>query len=64
MLDAARGGNLTISNDPGTAIAEAPALAGYMPQLARHLLSDSLRLHAVPSAWLGDARAPGAMPEE
>ncbi len=57
LLDAARGGNLTISNDPGTGVAEAPGLAAFMPALARHLLAEPLLLDAVPSMWLGEPQA-------
>ncbi len=64
MLDAARGGNLTISNDPGTGLAEAPALAGFAPRLARHLLGEALRLDGVASAWLGDTRALAELPAD
>ena len=62
MLDAARGGTLAISNDPGTAIAEAPGLAAFVPDLARRLLSEKLLLDAVPSAWLGDPGALAGLP--
>ena len=43
LLDAIRGGSVRMVNDPGSALAEAPALAAFLPQLARRLLGEDLR---------------------
>ena len=55
LLDAARSGTVRIVNDPGAGFAEAPGLAPFLPDLARTLLGEDLRLPAAPSFWLGDA---------
>ena len=57
LLDAARGGGVRISNDPGTALVEAPVLAAWLPALCRRLLGEPLKLSSVPTMWLGDAPA-------
>lgn len=58
LLDAMRAGGIRVVNDPGSHLAEAPALAAFLPALARHLLGESLALESVPTLWLGD---PGAL---
>jgi uncharacterized circularly permuted ATP-grasp superfamily protein/uncharacterized alpha-E superfamily protein len=57
LLDAVRAGSLHIVNDPGSAAAEAPALATFLPALAERLLGQTLRLPSVPTLWLGDPAA-------
>jgi uncharacterized circularly permuted ATP-grasp superfamily protein/uncharacterized alpha-E superfamily protein len=53
LLAAVRG-TVRIVNDPGTGFAEAPALGAFMPDLARALLGEELRLRNVDTIWLGD----------
>ncbi len=55
LLDAARGGGVRISNDPGTAVVEAPVLAAWLPALSQRLLGETLKLASVPTMWLGEA---------
>ena len=38
LLQAIRAGNVLIANAPGSAFLESPALLGFLPALARHLL--------------------------
>jgi uncharacterized circularly permuted ATP-grasp superfamily protein/uncharacterized alpha-E superfamily protein len=57
LMDAARGSMVRISNDPGTGVAESPALAAWMPSLALRLLGERLRLASLPTMWLGNPRA-------
>ncbi len=57
LMDAARGGLVRITNDPGSSAAEAPALAAFLPALALRLLGETLSLPSVPTLWLGEARA-------
>jgi uncharacterized circularly permuted ATP-grasp superfamily protein/uncharacterized alpha-E superfamily protein len=57
LLDAWRGGTVRIVNDPGTALAEAPALAAFLPQIAKQLLGEELLLGGVPTMWLGHPQA-------
>jgi uncharacterized circularly permuted ATP-grasp superfamily protein/uncharacterized alpha-E superfamily protein len=56
LLAAARDG-VRIVNDPGSGLAEAPALAAFLPDLARRLLGEDLALPSVPTVWLGNAAA-------
>jgi uncharacterized circularly permuted ATP-grasp superfamily protein/uncharacterized alpha-E superfamily protein len=58
LFDALREGSVRIVNDPGSGAAEAPALAAFLPALARRLLGEELLLPQVPTLWLG---APGAV---
>ncbi len=57
LIDAARGGGVRIVNDPGAGFAEAPALAAFLPVLARRLLGEELLLPSVPTLWLGQEGA-------
>ncbi|MDB5372045.1 MAG: hypothetical protein JWP04_687 [Belnapia sp.] len=61
LLDAARGGAVKIVNDPGTGFAEAPALAAFLPDLARRLLGEELLLPGARTLWLGDPAARAAV---
>ncbi|MBV8401327.1 MAG: circularly permuted type 2 ATP-grasp protein, partial [Acetobacteraceae bacterium] len=56
LLDAARDGAVHIVNDPGAGFAEAPALAAFLPDLARRLLGEQLMMPSVLTLWLGDPR--------
>ena len=64
LLDAARGGAVKIVNDPGTGLAEAPGLAAFLPDLARRLLGEALRLPGARTLWLGDPVARAAVGED
>jgi len=57
LLDAIRRGGVRVLNSPGTELAEAPALAAFLPALCRSLLGEPLRLATVPTLWLADASA-------
>ncbi|HEX4369653.1 MAG TPA: circularly permuted type 2 ATP-grasp protein [Rhodopila sp.] len=54
LLDAIRGGAVRIVNDPGSGLTEAPALAAFLPALARRLLGEDLRLASQATLWLGE----------
>jgi uncharacterized circularly permuted ATP-grasp superfamily protein/uncharacterized alpha-E superfamily protein len=56
-LFAAARNHVRIVNSPGSSLAEAPALAAFLPDLARRLLGEELALSSVPTVWLGDAAA-------
>ena len=64
LLAVARGGGVRIVNDPGTELAEAPALAAFLPAVARHLLGEDLALPGVETRWLDDAAARDAVLRE
>ncbi len=57
LMDAVRSGAIRLANDPGTAVAEAPALAAFLPALCTRLLDERLELPSIPTMWLGEARA-------
>ena len=61
LLEAAREGGVRIVNYPGTELAEAPALAAFLPALARHLLGEDLALPGVETHWLDDPAARDAV---
>jgi uncharacterized circularly permuted ATP-grasp superfamily protein/uncharacterized alpha-E superfamily protein len=54
LLDAIRAGSVRLVNDPGSGLAEAPALAAFLPKLARRLLGEDLRLASQATLWLGE----------
>jgi uncharacterized circularly permuted ATP-grasp superfamily protein/uncharacterized alpha-E superfamily protein len=54
LLQAVRAGNLLVANAPGSAFLESPALLGFLPALARHLLGEELSLPALPTWWCGE----------
>ncbi|MDT8264295.1 circularly permuted type 2 ATP-grasp protein, partial [Roseomonas sp. DSM 102946] len=57
LMDAARNGAVRIVNDPGADMAEAPALAAFLPRLCELLLDEALRLPGLRTLWLGDPAA-------
>ncbi len=57
LLGAARSGKVTVANALGSGVVEAPALAPFLPGLARHLLGEDLRLPALDVWWLGEKPA-------
>lgn len=48
---------LRIVNHPGAGLVEAPALAPFLPALARRLLGEELAVASVPTVWLGEVEA-------
>ncbi|QHI97281.1 A circularly permuted ATPgrasp family protein [Xylophilus rhododendri] len=63
LLQAVRAGNVLLANAPGSAFLESPALLGFLPALARHLLGEELTLPALPTWWCGeDAARENAVP--
>jgi uncharacterized circularly permuted ATP-grasp superfamily protein/uncharacterized alpha-E superfamily protein len=53
LLQAVRGGNVVIANALGSGLVEAPALLTFLPQLARNLLGEELRIPSVATWWCG-----------
>jgi uncharacterized circularly permuted ATP-grasp superfamily protein/uncharacterized alpha-E superfamily protein len=64
LMDAARGGMVRITNDPGTGLVEAPALAAWLPALSLRLLGERLKLPSLPTMWLGESRARALVHDE
>jgi uncharacterized alpha-E superfamily protein len=46
-----------MANLPGAAFLESPALLGFLPALAKHLLGEELHLPALPTWWCGERAA-------
>lgn len=57
LLQAVRAGNVLVANAPGSAFLESPALLGFLPALARHVLGEELRLPALHTWWCGERSA-------
>lgn len=57
LLEAARGRAVSVVNGAGSGLAEAPALAAFLPDLARRLLGEELAIPGVPTSWLGACNA-------
>jgi uncharacterized circularly permuted ATP-grasp superfamily protein/uncharacterized alpha-E superfamily protein len=56
LLEAARAGNVSISNALGSGAVESSALLAFLPALAARLLGEDLRLPNVATWWCGQAR--------
>ncbi|MGH7789168.1 MAG: circularly permuted type 2 ATP-grasp protein, partial [Candidatus Binatia bacterium] len=54
LLQAARQGHVAVVNPLGSSVVENPGLMAYLPQLARELLGEDLKLPSAPSWWCGD----------
>lgn len=54
LLDAIRGGSVRMVNDAGSALAEAPGLAAFLPALSRRLMDQDLKLPSQATLWLGE----------
>jgi len=57
LLQAVRAGNVLVANAPGSAFLESPAMLGFLPALARHVLKERLLLPALPTWWCGERSA-------
>jgi uncharacterized circularly permuted ATP-grasp superfamily protein len=64
LLEAARDGGVRIVNYPGSSLVEAPALAAFLPALARHMLGEELALPGVETHWLDDLAPNGPAARE
>ena len=54
LLDAMRSGSVHIVNHPGSALAESPGLAAFLPGLARQILGEDLITPSQATLWLGE----------
>ena len=57
LLQAIRAGNVLVANAPGSAFVESPALLGFLPALAQHVLGEKLSLPALATWWCGEHSA-------
>jgi uncharacterized circularly permuted ATP-grasp superfamily protein/uncharacterized alpha-E superfamily protein len=56
LVEAARAGNVAVANALGSGAVETPALAAFLPGLARRLLGEELRLPSVATWWCGQEK--------
>ena len=56
LVEAARAGNVVISNALGTGLLESPAVLAFLPILCRHLLGEELLIPSAATWWCGQAR--------
>lgn len=61
LLQAARAGEVIITNAPGSGWLESPGLAAFWPGVAESLLGEELKLPAIQSWWCGEESAWGAL---
>jgi uncharacterized circularly permuted ATP-grasp superfamily protein/uncharacterized alpha-E superfamily protein len=54
LLDAMRSGLVRVVNDPGSALAESPGLAAFLPAISRRILGEDLITPSQATLWLGD----------
>ena len=57
LLQVVRAGQLVVSNPPGTAWLESPALLGFLPALCERILHETLRLPSLDTWWCGERAA-------
>ena len=53
LVEAARAGNVTIANLPGSSLLQSPAFMAFLPGLCRHVLGEKLKLPSVATWWCG-----------
>ena len=56
LVEAARAGNVALANALGSGAVETPALAAFLPGLARRLLGEELKLPSVATWWCGQEK--------
>lgn len=61
LLQAVRAGNVVMANALGSGFLESPAINGFLPAVARHLLGSELVLPSQDSWWCGEAAARAAI---
>jgi uncharacterized circularly permuted ATP-grasp superfamily protein/uncharacterized alpha-E superfamily protein len=57
LLQAVRAGNVVMANALGSGFLESPAINGFLPAIARHMLGSELVLPSQDSWWCGEAAA-------
>lgn len=57
LTEAARRGNVLITNSLGSSLLESGALLGFLPSLCQHLLGEPLKMPSVATWWCGEAAA-------
>lgn len=57
MLQAIRGGTVSVANSIGASLAQMPVLMPFLPAASRFLFGEDLVLPSVPMYWCGEAKA-------
>jgi uncharacterized circularly permuted ATP-grasp superfamily protein/uncharacterized alpha-E superfamily protein len=57
LVEAARAGNVTIANTPGSSLLQSPAFMSFLPGLCRHVLGEPLKIPSVATWWCGQKSA-------
>ncbi len=57
LVEAARAGNVTIANLPGSSLLQSPAFMAFLPGLCRDILGNDLKLPSVATWWCGQKSA-------
>ncbi len=57
LVEAVRAGNVTVANPLGSGVIETPALAAFLPNLARQLLGEDLLMPSAATWWCGQDSA-------
>ena len=55
LLEAIRQGNVIVINPPGSSVLENPGLMPFLPNIAKQLIGEDLRLPSVATWWCGQA---------
>ena len=55
LLEAIRQGNVVVVNPPGSSVLENPALMSFLPNIAKQLIGEELRLPSVTTWWCGQS---------
>ena len=64
LMDVIAAGNAVVANAPGVGVMEAPAMAAFLPVLARRLLGEELKLPNIATWWAGQEGPRAAMLSE
>src|SRR5207247_1853356 len=54
LVHAVRQRMVAVANPLGSSLVQTPAILPYLPDIARHLLAEDLRLPSVETFWCGD----------
>ena len=56
LLEAIRQGNVVVINPPGSGVLENPGLMPFLPNIAKRLMDEDLRLPSVATWWCGEPK--------
>lgn len=56
LMQAIRSGNVALSNFPGCAVAESPAIMAFLPGICEYFLGESLKLPSIATWWCGQPK--------